>query len=125
LVVDIYHIVAYLNSKLSLLFEPDSKRPWSLEGFTIMKCPKCQFENPQDSAFCGDCGAALEVSCPSCGSTPPPGFKFCNKCGQDLRQSSEKPAKDLSFEVFIRHERRSHPIVALTYTNPTPWIPPF
>jgi predicted ATPase/class 3 adenylate cyclase len=66
-----------------------------------MQCPECQFENPEDSAFCGDCGALLEMSCPNCGSTPPPGFKFCNKCGHDLRNPSEELPIDLSFDQKI------------------------
>jgi class 3 adenylate cyclase/tetratricopeptide (TPR) repeat protein len=66
-----------------------------------MKCPKCQFENPEDSLFCGDCGAPLEVSCPNCGSTPPREFKFCNKCGHDLRKPSEGLPLDLSFDQKI------------------------
>jgi len=66
-----------------------------------MKCPNCQFENPEGSAFCGDCGAALEVSCPNCGSIPPPDFKFCNKCGHDLLKPPEEPPKDLSFDQKI------------------------
>jgi len=53
------------------------------------------------SPFCGDCGAALEVSCPNCGSTPPPNFKFCNKCGHDLSNPPEEPPKDLSFDQKI------------------------
>ena len=66
-----------------------------------MQCPKCQFENLDDSVFCGDCGAPLLVSCPSCGSAPPPGYKFCNKCGHDLRKPSEELPKDLSFDQKI------------------------
>jgi class 3 adenylate cyclase/tetratricopeptide (TPR) repeat protein len=102
----LWHI---LIAKLSLLFELNSGGLWGLEGITKMKCPKCQFENPQGSVFCGDCGAALEVSCPSCGSIPPPGFKFCNKCGQDLRQPAEKPAKDLSFDQKIENIQKYLP----------------
>jgi class 3 adenylate cyclase len=70
-------------------------------GGTDMQCPKCQFENLDDSVFCGDCGAPLLVSCPSCGSAPPPGYKFCNKCGHDLRKPSEELTKDLSFNQKI------------------------
>jgi hypothetical protein len=53
-----------------------------------MNCPKCQFENPDESSFCGACGSTLkcEVICPNCGSTPPTGFKFCNQCGWDLQK---------------------------------------
>ncbi len=63
-----------------------------------MQCPKCQFENPEDSSFCGDCGTALEVSCANCGSTPPPNFKFCNKCGHDLSKPPEEQPKGFSFD---------------------------
>jgi class 3 adenylate cyclase/tetratricopeptide (TPR) repeat protein/ribosomal protein L40E len=57
-----------------------------------MKCPKCEFDNPEDSTFCGKCGSSLEVEviCPNCGSKPPQGFNFCNKCGHDLRKPKEE-----------------------------------
>jgi len=48
-----------------------------------MKCPKCQFENPEGMKFCGGCGAKLEKTCPKCNSSNPPGFKFCGECGAD------------------------------------------
>jgi len=54
-----------------------------------MKCPKCQFENPEDSIFCGDCGSPLAIVCPDCGAIPLPGFKFCDKCGHDLKTLKE------------------------------------
>ena len=63
-----------------------------------MKCPNCQFENPEDSIFCGECGSSLkiEVICPNCGSKPPPSFKFCNKCGHDLGELNGAPPVDYS-----------------------------
>jgi class 3 adenylate cyclase len=62
----------------------------------MMKCPKCQFDNPADSMFCGACGSSLEIEviCPNCGSKPPTGFKFCNKCGYNLHEPKEAPTKD-------------------------------
>jgi class 3 adenylate cyclase/tetratricopeptide (TPR) repeat protein len=76
-----------------------------------MKCPKCQFENPEDSMFCGECGSSLEfeVICPNCGSKPPRSFKFCNKCGHTLKRPSEQTAKDLSFDEKIDKIQRYLP----------------
>jgi len=68
-----------------------------------MKCPKCQFENPRDSMFCGACGSSLEIEliCPSCGSKPPAGFKFCNKCGHNLSEPKETPTPDYSEPTLL------------------------
>ena len=63
-----------------------------------MKCPKCQFENPDDSLFCRECGSSFEVeiTCPKCNAIHPLGSKFCNKCGFDLREPKEYPPVDYS-----------------------------
>jgi class 3 adenylate cyclase/tetratricopeptide (TPR) repeat protein len=66
-----------------------------------MHCSKCQFDNLDDSVFCGNCGAPLSANCPSCGSVTPSGYKFCTKCGNDLRKISEEPIKELSFDQKI------------------------
>jgi hypothetical protein len=63
-----------------------------------MKCPKCQFENPDGMKFCGEFGAKLEKPCPKCSFPNPPQFKFCGECGQDLSISSEPAPKILSFD---------------------------
>jgi len=59
-----------------------------------MKCPKCEFENPEGLKFCGECGTKLEVFCPKCKTPNPPEFKFCGECGHDLREPKEAPAID-------------------------------
>lgn len=56
-----------------------------------MKCPSCQFENPEDMQFCGECGAKLESICPNCNSSNPSQFKFCGKCGNSLQEPKEPP----------------------------------
>ena len=66
-----------------------------------MKCPKCQFENPEGIKFCGECGAKLERLCPSCNSPSPPNFKFRGECGQSLPQPISPASKDFSFDEKI------------------------
>ena len=65
-----------------------------------MRCPKCQFENPENSKFCGECGSSFEMEtvCPNCGSKPPTIFKFCNECGYDLKKPKDTLPKNLSFD---------------------------
>jgi len=54
-----------------------------------MKCPNCQFENPEASKFCGGCGQKFDLTCPECGANNPAENKFCNKCGSDLKLVNE------------------------------------
>jgi class 3 adenylate cyclase/tetratricopeptide (TPR) repeat protein len=49
-----------------------------------MKCPICQFENPEGKKFCTGCGAKLEFLCPHCNAPYTPQSKFCGDCGQRL-----------------------------------------
>jgi class 3 adenylate cyclase/tetratricopeptide (TPR) repeat protein len=64
-----------------------------MEG-TKMKCPKCQFENPEGSKFCGGCRQKFDLTCPECGANNPAENKFCNECGSDL-----KPVKEVSDQI--------------------------
>jgi class 3 adenylate cyclase/tetratricopeptide (TPR) repeat protein len=74
-----------------------------------MKCPKCQFENPDTQKFCGECGTKLEKACPNCGSNNPPQYKFCGECGQNLTLPSEPAPKDLSFDQKLDKIQRYLP----------------
>lgn len=60
-----------------------------------MKCPKCQFENPEGSKFCLECGRRIELLCPHCDKALPIAAKFCNECGHDLREPRKTPSIDL------------------------------
>jgi class 3 adenylate cyclase/tetratricopeptide (TPR) repeat protein len=74
-----------------------------------MKCPRCQFENPEGMIFCGECGAKLEIICPECSFSNPLKFKFCGKCGYQLSPASEAPPKDLSFDEKLDKIQRYLP----------------
>jgi len=71
-----------------------------------MKCPKCQFDNPETRKFCSECGAKLLLICPQCGFENLPKDKFCGECGHDLTHPSKPILKGLSFdEKFAKIQR--------------------
>jgi tetratricopeptide (TPR) repeat protein len=49
-----------------------------------MKCPNCQYENPEDAKFCEQCGTQLLYKCPGCGAKVSPTARFCKECGHSL-----------------------------------------
>src|SRR5712692_8507955 len=49
-----------------------------------MRCASCEFENPQGTQFCEECGSKLIRACPSCGREVRPTAKFCGGCGTPL-----------------------------------------
>jgi len=66
-----------------------------------MKCPKCQFENPEGMKFCVECGNKLEFICPKCGFGNSPSFKFCGDCGHNLTLTPEPAPEEASFDEKI------------------------
>ena len=66
-----------------------------------IKCPKCQFDNPEGIGFCKNCGARLERICPSCNLVIPLEFRFCGKCGHQLDGSATR-----KIEPTIEEERK-------------------
>jgi class 3 adenylate cyclase len=54
-----------------------------------MKCPKCQFENPDGAKFCIECGDPMEFHCPKCGVITPITGKYCLECGHKLDEAVE------------------------------------
>jgi len=50
--------------------------------------PRCQHDNPPQSAYCLDCGEPLTLTCGSCGTDLPPEYRFCNICGTPVQPSA-------------------------------------
>jgi class 3 adenylate cyclase/predicted ATPase len=59
-----------------------------------MRCPSCDFDNPEGMKFCGECGTPFKNRCPQCGFENLPRFKFCGECGSPLalRSSASQTA---------------------------------
>jgi len=74
-----------------------------------MKCPKCQFANPDGVNFCVECGCKLEITCPDCGYSNSLSHKFCGGCGQKLTRPTEAIPKDLSFNEKLTKIQRYLP----------------
>jgi hypothetical protein len=68
-----------------------------------MKCPRCEYENQLDAAFCEECGSRLEAICASCGEQNRATAKFCRKCGERLvheHGGSQAPSRFSSPETY-------------------------
>ena len=61
-----------------------------------MKCPKCQFENPEEMQYCGKCGGKLAKICQQCGFENPSEFVFCGNCGHAFKKPPETTSIDYS-----------------------------
>jgi len=74
-----------------------------------MKCPKCQFENPEKKKFCRRCGTKLSLLCPQCSSEYLPGDEFCGECGYNLTVPQRPIPKELSFDEKLAKIQRYLP----------------
>ena len=53
-------------------------------GWSLVRCPQCRQENPDEARFCLHCGAQLSFSCAGCGVALPPEARFCPGCGRTV-----------------------------------------
>ncbi|WP_052890881.1 adenylate/guanylate cyclase domain-containing protein [Thermogemmatispora carboxidivorans] len=60
----------------------------------MLRCPRCQTQNPSHAKFCFACGLRFLI-CPYCGTANPPVARFCIECGrlQSQKGDEEKPAE--------------------------------
>jgi class 3 adenylate cyclase/tetratricopeptide (TPR) repeat protein len=62
----------------------------------VIRCARCDMENPPEAQFCMRCGAALTRSCPACGTDNPRDADFCLRCGTPLAEGSSAERRVLS-----------------------------
>jgi len=58
----------------------------------MVRCARCQQDNPSGARFCNACGARLESVCPACGHANVAVSRFCNECGHLLTDGSAPAA---------------------------------
>ena len=66
-----------------------------------MKCPNCNKETENDSKFCSNCGAKMELHCPKCNDIIKRNDKFCSNCGYKL----EDEKKNTHIETNIEKDK--------------------
>jgi class 3 adenylate cyclase/ribosomal protein L40E len=54
----------------------------------VVRCSRCERDNPTEAKFCLECGARLAPACVRCGVVLPPGAKFCSECGDEVSARS-------------------------------------
>ncbi|MGH7964362.1 MAG: AAA family ATPase, partial [Candidatus Binatia bacterium] len=81
-----------------------------------MRCPSCEFDNPDGAKFCEECGSKLVRVCPSCGREVRPGAKFCAECGAPLMQQSKVQG--------LKSKVEGSPDSRLRTPDPRFWTPP-
>jgi hypothetical protein len=59
--------------------------------------------------FCGKCGGKLERLCPQCNFSNPLQYEFCGECGHNLTIPTEPTSKDLSFDEKLDKIQRYLP----------------
>src|SRR5262249_11948958 len=84
-------------------------------GTALMKCPRCQHENPPHAKFCLECGANLALTCAECQSTLPTGAKFCLECGEPVVEPTRLSQRTSAARGQHRHMARQGAVEPLRF----------
>lgn len=60
---------------------PQSPTTTGASSVTLLPCPSCSKEIPQNAKFCPECGTPLAKRCAKCGAELNGSPKFCSECG--------------------------------------------
>jgi RNA polymerase subunit RPABC4/transcription elongation factor Spt4 len=78
------------EEEAALVSEQEKQEREERERIAKQTCPSCKTVNPDDAAFCENCGAKLgelpKEFCKNCGIINQPGQKFCGECGTKLEE---------------------------------------
>lgn len=75
----------------------------------MLRCPDCNYENPEVAKFCEECGAKLVQICSNCCSEVNLRAKFCLECGQALILSQTSQTRPTSQTALVLEPRFTSP----------------
>ena len=68
----------------------------------MIRCAKCNTENPEGLKFCNKCGTPFKTICASCGFENASAAEFRGQCGAALGASAATPSVKKIDETQIR-----------------------
>jgi len=70
----------------------------------LLRCTRCERDNPAGNAFCGGCGAPLALVCAACTHPNPSDHAFCGRCGARLDATPEPAGSGAVVETGERRQ---------------------
>ena len=83
----------------------DDKTRFILAGII---CPKCSWENKQESKFCGSCGHSLSIQCPSCSEDIGLDTDYCHNCGTNVEAKLKELLQAQGSKFLLKFPNYGH-----------------